>query len=170
MVRGTINSPSLAPWVSKPLLCQPFWWLVLSLFLIVFLFLCCFPKSHLLTFHSGRPWAADLQSLLFQGFLPFQTHLLAVLLTIIFPKWAESIPARLKVFAATSLYSSSLWVPWGTNLLFMNCHSPCFLVFCCTTGCLRRTYLRFLYFMVPILSCLNPTLAVLHVPRIMSLW
>ena len=30
--------------------------------------------------------------------------------------------------------------------------------------------LRFLYFVIPILSCLNPTLAVLHVPRIPSLW
>ena len=34
------------------MLCQPLWWLVISLFLIVFFFWCCFPKSLLLTFHS----------------------------------------------------------------------------------------------------------------------
>ena len=64
-------------------------------------------------------------------------------LAVIFPKWAESIPTGLKVFLATSPYSSSFWVSWGIRLLFMNCHSPNFLVLCCTTRCLRRTYLFF---------------------------
>ena len=53
------------------------------------------------------------------------------------------LPAGLKVFPATSFYNSSFWVSRGTGLLFMNCHSPSFLVLCCTTGCLRRTYLFF---------------------------
>ena len=34
------------------MLFQLFWWLILSLFLIVSFFWCCFPKSLLLTFHS----------------------------------------------------------------------------------------------------------------------
>ena len=47
------DSPPLLPWVPEPMLCQPLWWLVLSLFLIVFFFWCYFPKSLLLTFHYG---------------------------------------------------------------------------------------------------------------------
>ena len=37
------------------MLCQQHWWLVPSLFLIIFSFWCFFPKSLLLTFHSGVP-------------------------------------------------------------------------------------------------------------------
>ena len=47
----------------------------------------------------------------------------------------------MKVFLITSLYGSSSWVPRGTNLLFTSCCSPCLLVLCCITECLRRTYL-----------------------------
>ena len=50
--RGTTDSLHFLPWVPEPMLCQPLWWLVLSLFLIVFFFWCCFHKSLLLTFHS----------------------------------------------------------------------------------------------------------------------
>ena len=50
---GTTDSLPLLPWVLEPTLCQPLWWLVLSLFLIVFFFWCYFPKSFLLTFHFG---------------------------------------------------------------------------------------------------------------------
>ena len=92
---------------------------------------------------SGCPWRAKLHPLFFQGFLPFRLSFLDVLLAVIFPKWVESILAGLKVFLTTSPYSSSFWVSQGTSLLFMNCHSPSFLVLCCTTGCLRRTYLFF---------------------------
>ena len=49
---GTIDSPPLLPWVPEPILCQQLWWLVPSLFLIVFFFRCFFPKSLLLTFRS----------------------------------------------------------------------------------------------------------------------
>ena len=49
----TTNSPHLLPWVLEPMLCQQLWWLVPSLFLIVFFFWCFFPKSLLLTFRSG---------------------------------------------------------------------------------------------------------------------
>ena len=51
--RGTTDSPPLLPWVLEPTLCQPLWWLILFLFLKVFFFWCCFPKTFLLTFHSG---------------------------------------------------------------------------------------------------------------------
>lgn len=51
--QGTTNSPPLLPWVPKPTLCQTLWWLVLSLFFIVFFLWCYFPKCFLLTFHSG---------------------------------------------------------------------------------------------------------------------
>ena len=102
-----------------------------------------FPKATCWLSIPGCPWRANLHPLFFQGFLPFRLSFLVVLLVVIFLKWAESIPARLKVFPATSFYSSSFWVSRGTSILFMNCHSPSFLVLCCTTGCLRRTYLFF---------------------------
>ena len=51
--RGTTDSPPLLPWVPEPTLYQPLWWLVISLFLIVFFFWCYFPKSFLLTFYYG---------------------------------------------------------------------------------------------------------------------
>ena len=56
---------------------------------------------------SGCPWRVDIQSLFFQGFLPFRLNFWLSFLFVIFSKWAESIPARLKVFPATSPYGSS---------------------------------------------------------------
>ena len=50
---GTTDSPHLLSWVPEPMLCQQHWWLVPSLFLIIFSFWCFFPKSLLLTFHFG---------------------------------------------------------------------------------------------------------------------
>ena len=49
--RGTTDSLPLLPWVPEPMLCQQLWWLVPSLFLIIFFFWCFFPKSLLSTFH-----------------------------------------------------------------------------------------------------------------------
>ena len=65
----------------------------------------------------------------------------------------------------------SFLVPCGTTPLFMN---VCFIL---SDSLLHHwvlekdiSVLHFLYFVVPLLSCLNPTLAVLHVPRIPGLW
>ena len=93
-------------------------------------------------------------------------------LFVIFPKWVESFPTKSKVFLATSPYSSSFWVPRGTSLLSTHCCFPSSLVFYCIAERLRRTYLSFVScaFLVPFSSCLNPTLAVLHVPRIPGPW
>ena len=102
-----------------------------------------FLKATCWLFFSGCSWRANLHPLFFQGFLPFRLNFLNLLLAVIFSKWAESIHAGLKVFPTASLYSSSFWVSWGTSLLFMNCHPPSFLVLCCTTRCLRRTYFFF---------------------------
>ena len=128
------------------MLCQPLWWLVLSLFLIVFFFWCCFPKSFLLAFHSGislEGWPPiSLPSRLLILTL-FKLSFLAVLLFVIFPRWAEFVPARLKVFPATSLYNSSFWVARGISPLFMNCYSPSLLVPSYITRWLRRTYLSY---------------------------
>ena len=128
------------------MLCQPFWWPVIFLFFIVLFFWCCFPKSFLLTFHygvslEGWPPISLPSRLLILTF--FRLSFLVVLLFVIFPRWAESIPARLKVFPATSLYSSSFWVARGTSPLFMNFYSPSLLVPFCITRWLRRTYLSF---------------------------
>ena len=119
---GTTDSHPLLSWVPKPTLCQPLWWLVISLFLIILFFWCCFPKSFLLTFHygvflEGWPPISLPSRLLILTF--FRLNFLVVLLFVIFPKCIESIPARLKVFLAISLYSSSFWVAQGTNPLFL---------------------------------------------------
>ena len=59
--RGTTDSLPLLPWVPEPLLCQQLWWLVPSLFLIVFFFLCFFPQKPLAAFPFwGVPKRADL--------------------------------------------------------------------------------------------------------------
>ena len=146
-LRGTTDFPPWLPWVLEPLLCQPLWQLLLSLFLIVFFFWCCFPKSLLLTFYSGVSLEAGLKFNLssFKASKPYLFRLSFWLsfLFVIFPKWAESISARVKVFPATSPYGSFSWVSWGTSLLFMNCYSLNLLILCCATGCLRRTYLFF---------------------------
>ena len=84
---GTTNSLPLLLWVLEPTLCQPLWWLVISLFLIVFFFWCCFPKSFLLTFHYGMSlegWPPiSLPSRLLILTL-FRLSFLAVLLFVIF--------------------------------------------------------------------------------------
>ena len=112
--RSTTSSSLLLPWVPKPVLCQSLRGLVLSLFLIIFSFWCCLSESPLLTFHHEVSLGSWPQLL---GFLPFQTQLLVVLLLVIFPRWAESIPAGLMVFPATSPYSSSFWIPWDATFL-----------------------------------------------------
>ena len=123
------------------MLCQQHWLLVPSLFLIIFSFWCFFPKSLLLTFHSGVPlksWPLVLlpsRSLTFFKFnfwLPF-------LLSFFPMSWF--LLARLKVFPATSFHGSSFWLPWGTSPLFMNCWFPGFLVPFCIIGWLIGTYL-----------------------------
>ena len=111
---GSTNSSLLLPWVPEPVLWQSLRGLVLSLFLIIFSFWCCLFESPLLTFHSEVSLGSWPQLL---GFLPFQTQLLVVLLLIIFLRWAESIPTRLKVFPTTFPYSSSFWIPWDATLL-----------------------------------------------------
>ena len=144
--RGNTDSLPLFPWVLEPMLCQPFWWPIIFLFFIVLFFWCCFPKSFLLTFHSGvslEGWPSISLPLRLLILTFFRLNFLAVLLFVIFPRWAESIPAKLKVFPATSLYSSSFGVARGTSPLFMNFYSPSLLVPFCITRWLRRTYLSF---------------------------
>ena len=48
--RGTIDFPPLFPWVPEPMSCQPFWWLVFSLFSHSFLLLMPFPQKLLVDF------------------------------------------------------------------------------------------------------------------------
>ena len=93
-------------------------------------------------------------------------------LFVIFLKWAKSISASSKVFAATSsfiaLHSGSpryrSFALWAVTLGF--------LLFLLHLWCLRRTYLPFVscVFLAFPLSCLNPVWAVLHVSGIPSLW
>ena len=122
--RGTIDFPPLFPWVPEPMSCQPFWWLVFSLFSHSFLLLMPFPQKLLVDFPF---WGVPREWLLIS--LPSRLlHLIfsdsafsATFPFVIFPEWADSIFARLKVFPTTSLRGSSFWVPWGTSPLFINC-------------------------------------------------
>ena len=107
-----------------------------------------------------HPWSANLQSLFFQGFLLFKLSFWLSFLVVIFSRWVESIYAELKVFPTTSPYSSSFWVPRDTSFF---AHE---LSLSKLSGSLLHHWvletnisvLRFLYFVVPLLSCLNPTL------------
>ena len=85
--RGTTNSLPSLPWVLELTLCQLLWWLVFSLFLIVFFFWCCFPKSFLMTFHSGvslEGWPPISLPSKLLIFTLFRLSFLAVLLFVIF--------------------------------------------------------------------------------------
>ena len=111
-VWGPIDSPPLLPWVPEPVMCLSPRRLILSLLLIISSFWCCFFESPWLTFHSRVCSGSSSWFLVFfQASHPFKLSFWLFSLFVIFPKWVESIPARLKVFFATSLYSSSFWVP-----------------------------------------------------------
>ena len=55
-----------------------------------FPFLCCFPKSYLLTFHSKVSLGTSLQSLFFQGFLNFRLSFWPSFLLSFFPSEQNS--------------------------------------------------------------------------------
>ena len=76
---GLIDSPPLLPWVSKPVMCLSPRRLILSLFLIISSFWCCFFESPWLTFHSKVCLRGSSWFLIFPSFSPFQTQLLVVL-------------------------------------------------------------------------------------------
>ena len=111
--RGTTDSPPLLPWVPEPMLCQPFWWLVLSLFLIIFFFFFSFGVVSLKASYWLPLWVvlrgltSNISSLKASKPYHFRLSFLVVFLLVIFPRWAESILAKLKVFLTTSLYSFS---------------------------------------------------------------
>ena len=167
--RGSTNSSLLLPWVPKPVLWQSLRGLVLSLFLIIFSFWCCLSKSPLLTFHSEVSLGSWPQLL---GFLPFQTQLLVVLLLIIFLRWAESIPTRLKVFPTTFPYSSSFWIPWDATLLAHEWLLQALQFLAASLGAWEGHIcpLFLVFFLVLPLNCLNPISAMLHALRIPSPW
>ena len=170
--RGTIDSPPLLPWVPEPMLCQQFWWLVPSLFLIIFSFCCFFPKSLLLTFHSrvsleswpliSLPSRRLHLTFLDSTFFPF----------VIFLEWANSISARLKVFPSYFpswffFLGSSRYQPFVHELLVPKL-SNSFLHHWVADK--DVSVLRSLCFWALLLSCLNLILALLHVPRTSSSW
>ena len=118
-LRGTADSFLLLPWVPEPMLCQSLWGLVLSLFLIIFSFWCCLPKSPLLTFHSEVSLGSWPQ--LF-GFFTFSNSVFGCPSSCHFSQvsgihscWADYQPLPLIV-----LHSGFPKVP---PPLFMNCYS-----------------------------------------------
>ena len=154
------------------MLCQQHWWLVPSLFLIIFSFCCFLPKSLLLTFHSGVP----LKSWPFGPFSfkishLFQTQLLVAFPFVIFPKWADSFLPGWK--------SSSYFPSW-----FFFLGSPRYQLFVheLLVSKLSGSFLHHwvadrdvsvlipCVFLALLLSYLNLILALLHVPRIPSPW
>ena len=121
MIPLLLWSLPLLPWVPEPIMCLSPKRLIFSLFLIISSFWCCFFESLWLTFYyraclRGSSWFL----VSFQASHPFRLSFWSFSFYVIFPKWAESIPAGSKVFLATSPYSFSFWVPWGTIPLLMN--------------------------------------------------
>ena len=94
--------------------------LIRSLFLIISSFWCCFFESSWLTFHSRAYLGSSSCFSRLSKLLTLSDSAFGRSLFVIFPKWAKSIPAGLKVFPVASLYSSSFWVSWGTVPLVMN--------------------------------------------------
>ena len=83
------------------------------------------------------------------------------------------LSCQVESFLATFLHDSSFSVPRGTSPLFMHCWFPSLLIFFffCFIRWLIGTYLfSFLVFLGTPLKCINPTLALLHNPRIPSSW
>ena len=108
----------------------------------------------MLTFHSPvslDSWPSISLPLMLPHLYFFKLNFFVAFPFVIFPKWVESFPAKLKVFPVTFPYGSSFWVTLSTSLLLVSCCSPNPLVLCCITVCLRRTYLSFVscYFWFP---------------------
>ena len=79
-VWGPVDSLPLLPWVPEPIMCLSPRRLILSLFLIISSFWCCFFESPWLTFHSRVCLGSSSWFLLFfPSSSPFQTQLLVVL-------------------------------------------------------------------------------------------
>ena len=122
---------------------------------------------------QGALWRANLPSLFLQFFQAFTFSNLAFgypSFLSFFPSESNpSLPSR-GFSSVTSPYGSSFWVPQSTNLLFTSCCFPSSLVFLLHRWAFEKdiSVLRFLCFLVPLSSCLNPTLAVLRVLRIPS--
>ena len=173
--RCTIDSSHLLSWVPEPMLCQQLRWLIPSLLLIIFFFWCFFSKNLLLTFRSGvslESWPLISLPSRLQNLTFFRLCFLDVFPFVIFPKWANSIPARLKVFPATSFHGSSFldslrYQPLVHELLVPK-HSGSFLHHWVADKDIF--VLRSLCFLAFFLSCLNLILTLLHIPRISSSW
>ena len=84
-VRGPIDSLPLLLWVPEPVMCLSPRRLILSLFLIISSFWCCFFESPWLTFHSRAYLGSSSWFLVFPSFSPFQTQFLVVLSLSFFP-------------------------------------------------------------------------------------
>ena len=143
----------------------------LSLFLIVSLFWCFFPKSLLLTFHfrvSLESWPSiSLPPMLSRLYL-FRLSFLAAFSFCHFSQVSWILPCQVEGFPS--------YFPLWFFFLGYPKYQPfaCELLLFKPFGSLLRhcvfekdiSVLRFLCFLVPFLSCLNPTLAALYAPGI----
>ena len=89
---------------------------------------------------------------------------------------SELIPScHVESFPSTFLHGSSFWVPRGTGSLFMNCWFLSLLIHFLHHWVADRDISTLISCVSwshppPLLNCLNPTLALLHVPGIPSSW
>ena len=154
------------------MLCQPLWWLVLSLFLIVFFFWCYFPKildfpfqgvlreltSNLSSFKASKPYLFRLSFWLsfFLSFFPSE-------LNSFLPSWkfSQLLPFMVLLSGFLEVPSSCSWIVTlqaiGSFLHHWVIEKDI-------------SFLHFLCFLVHFLSCLNLILAVLHDLRILNPW
>ena len=154
------------------MLCQQLWWLVPSLFLIIFFFWCFFPKSLLLTFHSGlslESWPliylpSRLLHLIFSDlafWLPFLLSFFPSELIPSLPGWkfSQLLPLRVLLSEFPEVPALCSWIVSLSNSFLHH--------WVADKGV---SVLRSLCFWALLLSCLNLILALLHVPRTPSSW
>ena len=167
-VWGPVDSPPLLPWVPEPIMCLSPRRLILSLFLIISSFWCCFFESPWLTFHSKVCLGSSSWFLVFSKLFTLSDSTFGRSLSLsLFPSGRNPflLGRRFSLLPPFIAPHSgfpgvpSLW-SWMTILNFQ---LSCYII-----GRLRRTCLPFIFcaFLVLPLSYLN---LVSCIPRITNL-
>ena len=160
-------------WVPKAILCQQHWWLVSSLFFIISSFWDFLFEKPQLTFPfwgvlEGWPLIFLLSRLLDST---FSDPTFSCFSFCHFPKWANSflpgwnIPSHIPL--QFFLLGSFRYQAFTHGLLVLKPSDPLSISL---GGWYGHIYYSSLCFLVPTLNCLNPNLALLHVPRIPGSW
>ena len=155
------------------MLCQQHWWLVSSTFLIIFFFWCFSLESLYLAFRSGVSLDSWLLVLLPSRLLnlTFSNSAFGCLSLCHFLKWADSFLPGWKLPSHSPSWFLFLGSPRYQPLIHELLVPKPFDSFLHHWVADRDISILVPYVSWhPFLNCLNPTLALLHIPRIPSSW